>query len=73
MLLVVIFTTLPRLIAPVVDPPPSDILPLVTAPPTEMLPVVIPVFHSAAVPVVVKDVFIVSIVGVVRVKPATVV
>ena len=58
---------MPSLTAPVVSPVPIDIFPVVTAPPTEMLPVVTPVFHSAAVPVVVKDVFIVSIVGVVMV------
>ena len=41
------------------------IVPVVNEPPIEIVPVVIPVFHNAAVPVVVKDVFTVSIVGVV--------
>ena len=43
--------------------PPSVIVPDVIAPPIEIEPDVIPVFQRAAVPVVVKDVFIVSIVG----------
>ena len=45
--------------------PPNVIVPDVIAPPIEIEPDVIPVFQRAAVPVVVKDVFIVSIVGVV--------
>lgn len=53
--------------------PPTVIVPVVTAPPIAIVPVVNPVFHNAAVPVVVKDVFIVSMVGVVRVSPAIVV
>jgi hypothetical protein len=50
-----------------IEVPPIVIVPDVKEPPIEIDPVVIPVLNNAAVPVVVIDVFMVSIVGVVNV------